>query len=73
MVKPATKREVVTYLVLEYPMNIREAYKYLSLERSSYYYLKRKDDADVIDCLNQLSEKDPTYGFKKIEFTRTRT
>lgn len=67
MVKPATKREVVDYLVSEYPMNIRQACKSLNLERSSYYYHpKRKDDTDVIDCLNQLSEKHPSYGFKKM-------
>lgn len=67
MVKPATKREVVDYLVSEYPMNIRQACKSLNLERSSYYYHpKRKDDTDIIDCLNQLSEKHPSYGFKKM-------
>lgn len=67
MVKPATKREVVAYLVSEYPMNIRQACQSLNLERSSYYYHpKRKDDTDVIDCLNQLSERHPSYGFKKM-------
>ncbi|MCF2220040.1 IS3 family transposase [Chryseobacterium sp. PS-8] len=65
--KPAKKREVVAYLVSEYPMNIRQACKSLDLERSSYYYHpKRKDDTKVIDCLNQLSEKHPSYGFKKL-------
>lgn len=39
----------------------------MNLERSSYYdHPKRKDDTDVIDCLNQLSEKHPSYGFKKM-------
>lgn len=48
-------------------MNIRQACKSLNLERSSYYYHpKTKDDTDIIDCLNQLSEKHPSYGFKKM-------
>ena len=67
MVKPATKREVVNYLISEYPINIRQACKSLNLERSSYYYhSKRKDDTAVIDSLNELSEKHPSYGFKKM-------
>lgn len=67
MVKPATKREVVNYLVSEYPINIRQACKSLNLERSSYYYQpQRKEDTELIGCLNELSEKHPSYGFKKI-------
>ena len=67
MVKPATKREVVDYLVSEYPINIRQACKSLNFEQSSYYYHpKKQDDSEVIDCLNTLSEKHPSYGFKKM-------
>ncbi len=67
MVKPATKREVVNYLVSEYPINIRQACKSLNLEKSSYYYQpQRKEDAELIVCLNELSEKHPSYGFKKM-------
>lgn len=67
MVKPATKREVVNYLVSEYAINIRQACKSLNLERSSYYYQpKKKDDSELIDCLNTLFEKHPSYGFKKM-------
>ncbi|WP_425550346.1 IS3 family transposase [Chryseobacterium ginsengisoli] len=67
MIKPATKREVVNYLVSEYPINIRQACKFLNLERSSYYYQsQRKEDAGLIGCLNELSEKHPSYGFKKM-------
>lgn len=48
-------------------MNIRQACKSLNLERSSYYYHpKRKEDTEVVDCLNKLSEKHPSYGFKKM-------
>lgn len=67
MVKPATKREVVNYLVSEYPINIRQACKSLNLKRSSYYYQpQRKEDTELIGCLNELSEKHPSYGFKKM-------
>lgn len=67
MVKPATKREVVNYLVSEYAINIRQACKSLNLERSSYYYhSQRKEDTELIGCLNELSEKHPSYGFKKM-------
>lgn len=67
MVKPAIKREVVEYVVQEHSLNIRQACKCVSLERSSFYYSpKRKDDTEVIDCLNDLSEKHPSYGFKKM-------
>jgi putative transposase len=67
VVKPATKREVVDYLVSGYPMNIRQAFKSLNLERSSYYYHpKRKKDTELIDCLNELSQKYPSYGFRKM-------
>jgi putative transposase len=67
VVKPATKREVVDYLVSEYPINIRQACKSLNFEQSSYYYHpKKQDDSEVIDCLNTLSEKHPSYGFKKM-------
>jgi putative transposase len=67
VVKPATKREVVDYLVSGYSMNIRQACKSLNLERSSYYYHpKRKKDTELIDCLNELSQKYPSYGFRKM-------
>jgi len=67
VVKPATKREVVNYLVSEYPINIRQACKSLNLERSSYYYHpKREEDTQLVDSLNALSEKHPSYGFKKM-------
>jgi len=53
----ATKRKVVNYLISEYPMNIRQARKSLNLERSSYYYQsQRKEDTEIIGCLNELTE-----------------
>lgn len=67
MVKPVRKREIVDYIVGEHSLNIRQACECVSLERSSYYYHpKRKEDTDLIDCLNELSQQHPSYGFKKM-------
>jgi len=67
VIKPATKREVVNYLVSEYAINILQACKSLSLERSSYYdHPKQEEDTQLVDILNALSEKHPSYGFKKM-------
>lgn len=67
MVKPVKKREVVDYIVQEHSLNIRQACRCVSLERSSYYYHpKKKEDTELIDCLNRLSETHPSYGFKKM-------
>lgn len=65
--KDCYETRVVDYLVSEYPIDIRQACKSLNLERSSYYYRsQRKEDAELIDSLNQLSKKHPSYGFKKL-------
>jgi len=67
VVKPVKKREIVEYMVQEHSLNIRQACYCASLERSSFYYHpKRKEDSDLVDCLNDLSEKHPSYGFKKM-------
>ena len=55
------------YLVQEHSLNIRQACCCASLERSSFYYQpKRQEDTKLIDCLNELSEKHPSYGFNKM-------
>lgn len=70
MVKPVKKREAVDYMVQEHSMNIRQACQCVSLERSSFYYQpKRKEDTELIGCLNELSEKHPSYGFKKMFYS----
>lgn len=67
MVKPVKKREIVEYMVQEHSLNIRQACCCASLERSSFYYHpKGEDDTELISCLNELSEKHPSYGFKKM-------
>ena len=42
------------------------ACKLLSIPRSQFYYRSSKDDQDVIDALQELAFKHPTYGFRKL-------
>lgn len=42
------------------------ACKLLSLPRSQFYYRSAKDDAEVIDALQELAFKHPSYGFRKL-------
>jgi putative transposase len=37
-----------------------------SLARSQYYYRSKKDDTDVIEVLQELAFKHPSYGFRKL-------
>jgi putative transposase len=38
----------------------------LSLPRSQFYYRSSRDDLDVIDALQDLAFKHPSYGFRKL-------
>lgn len=42
------------------------ACKLVSLPRSQYYYLSTKDDREVIEALQDLAFKHPSYGFRKL-------
>lgn len=42
------------------------ACKLVSLPRSQYYYTTQKDDAEVIEALQELAFAHPTYGFRKL-------
>ena len=67
MVKPAAKRLIVDYLCEVYPLSIRQACLLIAFHRSMYYYQSRKKaDTEVIDALEALAERHPTYGFKKM-------
>jgi putative transposase len=37
-----------------------------SLARSQFYYQSKKDDKEVIDALQELAFKHPSYGFRKL-------
>lgn len=38
----------------------------MSLPRSQYYYPTRKDDREVIEALQELAFRHPSYGFRKL-------
>ena len=42
------------------------ACKIVDLVRSQYYYNSRKDDSQVIESLQELAFKHPSYGFRKL-------
>lgn len=70
MVKPVQKRELVDHLISGYTISIRQACCLVNLNRSSFYYInKPKDDDLVIAKLNELTHLHPSYGFKKLYYS----
>lgn len=63
---PATKRQLTQELVQEKKVPVSRACKLLSLTRSQFYYRSKKDDKDVIEALQELAFKHPSYGFRKL-------
>lgn len=55
-------------MVKEEGLSIRQACLSVNLSFSVYYYrFKRKpEDSAIVNCLEELAEKHPTYGFKKM-------
>jgi len=45
---------------------VSRACKIVSLPRSQYYHTSSKDDHEVIDILQELAFKHPSYGFRKL-------
>ncbi|HEJ7891044.1 TPA: IS3 family transposase [Serratia liquefaciens] len=64
--KPAIKRELVSYLTAQFAMSLRQACRTLSLSRTVYFYQPdARRDEPVIHALTELAERYPRYGFKK--------
>ena len=63
---PATKRQLTQELVHEKSVPVSRACKLMSLPRSQFYYRSKKDDKDVIEALQELAFKHPSYGFRKL-------
>jgi putative transposase len=63
---PATKRQLVNELVHEQGVPVSRACKLISIPRSQFYYQSKKDDKDVIESLQELAFKHPSYGFRKL-------
>lgn len=65
--KPAIKRELVSYLTAQFAMSIRQACRTLSLSRTVYFYQPdTRRDEPVIQALAEVAECYPRYGFKKL-------
>jgi len=65
--KPAIKRELVSYLTAKFAMSIHQACRTLSLSRRVYVYqTDTRRDEPVIHLLTELAERYPRYGFKKL-------
>jgi len=52
--------------VHEYGVPVSRACKLISIPRSQFYYETKKDDKSVIEALQDLAFKHPTYGFRKL-------
>lgn len=63
---PATKKQLTQELVHEYGVPVSRACKLISIPRSQLYYESKKDDQSVIEALQDLAFKHPTYGFRKL-------
>jgi len=61
---PATKNEAVIELK-ESGISVGRACKLCNRSKSAFYYKRHKDDAELINLLQQLAEKHPSYGFRK--------
>ncbi|WP_421505002.1 IS3 family transposase [Erwinia rhapontici] len=65
--KPAIKRELVSYLTAQFSMSIRQACRTVSLSRTVYFYqTDTRRDEPVILALTELAERYPRYRFKKL-------
>jgi putative transposase len=45
---------------------VSRACKIVSLPRSQFYYTSKRDDSEVIEALQELAFKHPTYGLRKL-------
>jgi len=61
---PDEKDEMMTTMIQNHKVSHRQAYAEIGIPRSSYYYQhKPKDDAELIELLQQLVDRHPSIGF----------
>jgi putative transposase len=53
-------------MVREQGVPVSRACRLISLPRSQYYYNSKRDDTTIIDALQELAFKHPSYGFRKL-------
>jgi putative transposase len=63
---PATKKQLIQELVHDHNLPVSRACKLISMPRSQFYYVSKMNDAEVIDSLEDLAFKHPSYGFRKL-------
>jgi putative transposase len=63
---PATKKQLMHELVHGMGVAVSRACKLISLPRSQFYYCSKRDDSEVIDALQELAFRHPSYGFRKL-------
>lgn len=63
---PATKKQLIQELVHDQGIPVSRACKLISLPRSQFYYSSKRDDTEVVDSLQDLAFKHPSYGFRKL-------
>lgn len=65
--KPAIKRELVSYLTAQFAMSLRQACRTLSLGRTVFRYQPdTRRDEPVMMALTVAAERYPRYGLKKL-------
>ena len=65
--KPVIKRELVSYLTVQFAMSLRQACSILSLSRTVFRYQPdTQRDEPVIMALTVAAERYPRYGFEKL-------
>ena len=64
---PAIKRELVSYLISQFAMSLRQACRTLSLSRTVFRYQPdTRRDEPVMMALTVAAERYPRYGLKKL-------
>jgi putative transposase len=63
---PATKRQLTEELVRDQGVPVSRACRLLSLPRCQFYYSSKRDDTVIIEALQELAYKHPSYGFRKL-------
>jgi len=57
---------LIQELVYDQGIPVSRACKLISLPRSQFYYSSKRDDTEVVDSLQDLAFKHPSYGFRKL-------
>src|SRR5690606_19063134 len=62
VLKPCQRKDMSAYVISTHHISISRACRVVSLPKSMYYYIKKKDDSETMDKLRELAGKYPTEG-----------